>query len=102
MWQSTVPLRHIYTLDIKAARTRGGETVLGHRGGPASADPALAVASPLRARINQVWHQLELTNNGKIPWTTGAALTPRSRRGMRACKGSRQSTPARRRQFRSK
>ena len=77
LWQSTVPLRHIYTLDIKAARTRGGETVLGHRGGPASADPALAVASPLRARINQVWHQLELTNNGKIPWTTGAALTMR-------------------------
>jgi hypothetical protein len=80
LWQSTVPLRHIYTMDIKAARTRGGETVLGYRGGnpnDRSAEPALAVASPLRARINQVWHQLELTNNGKIPWTTGAALTMR-------------------------
>jgi hypothetical protein len=24
-----------------------------------------------------VWHQLELTNNTKVPWTTGAALTMR-------------------------
>ena len=83
LWQSVVPLRHIYTMDIKASRMRGGETILGYRGGRgseygngASADPN-GVASPLRAGMNQVWHQLELTNNTKVPWTTGAALTMR-------------------------
>jgi hypothetical protein len=67
-------------MDIKAARTRGGETVLGYRGGrggeASGADPS-GVASPLRATMNPVWHQLELTNNSKVPWTTGAALTMR-------------------------
>lgn len=80
LWQSTVPLRHIYTMDIKPARTRAGETVLNYRGGNAhgrsSADPS-AIASPLRVTVNPVWHQLELTNNSKVPWTTGAALTMR-------------------------
>jgi hypothetical protein len=81
LWQSTVPLRHIYTMDIRAARTRGGATVVGYRGGGHPLDRSgsgeLAITSPLRARVNQVWHQLELTNNGKVPWTTGAALTMR-------------------------
>jgi hypothetical protein len=79
LWQSTVPLRHIYTMDIKAARTRGGETIVGYRGDGQHrpAGDASGVNSPLRATMNQVWHQLELTNNSKVPWTTGAALTMR-------------------------
>jgi hypothetical protein len=57
-----VPLRHVYTYRIKARRSRAG--------GGLVQDPT----SPNQVQMNQVWHQLELANAGKVPWTTGAAL----------------------------
>ena len=30
--------------------------------------------SPLNISKNEIWHQIELTNSTKLPWTTGAAM----------------------------
>jgi hypothetical protein len=73
LWQNEVPLRHLYTLDLDIVRH-------GRSGGRASRQsgmPDLGDASPLRLERRQVWHQLELTNDGDVPWTTGAALLMR-------------------------
>lgn len=32
------------------------------------------VASPLKLAQNQVWHQIDMSNVTKVPWTTGAAM----------------------------
>jgi hypothetical protein len=69
LWQNTVPMRHIYTLDLKPIRSRSGH---------GQVDPQPGVSpSPLRIAQNKVWHQLELANNSALPWTTGAALSMR-------------------------
>jgi len=68
LWQNTVPMRHIYTFDLKSPRNRGGSYVeIDPNGNP----------SPLKIQRNRIWHQLELANNSKLPWTTGAALSMR-------------------------
>jgi hypothetical protein len=69
LWQYGVPLRHVYTFDLHPVRNRAGGGI----------DPnQLAVgASPLQISSNRVWHQLELTNNSTVPWTTGAAISMR-------------------------
>jgi hypothetical protein len=70
LWQNTVPMRHIYTLDLKPTRSRSGAQIdIAHDGNP---NP-----SPLKLQRNKVWHQLELANNSNLPWTTGAALSMR-------------------------
>lgn len=69
LWQAEAPLRHLYTLDLHVVRHgHHGSMVRGanERGYPAD--------SPLRLLENQVWHQLELANRSKVPWTTGAAM----------------------------
>lgn len=60
---ATVPCRHVYTWkvslvrnDVELAPTQSG------------------AGSPLALSENEVWHQLELTNNTDAPWTTGAAM----------------------------
>ena len=60
---TNVPLRHIYTWDVRLSRS-GTEAIPG----------AGKHASPVRLLKNEVWHQIELTNNTNVPWTTGAAL----------------------------
>jgi hypothetical protein len=68
LWQNTVPLSHVYTLDLKMARSaRSGS------GNDRSAGNQNDV-SPLRLSENQCWHQLEFSNTSPVPWTTGAAL----------------------------
>jgi hypothetical protein len=69
LWQSDVPVRNVYTYEIKARRNRAS-------GGQLYIDPQNP-NSPNRFVINQIWHQLELKNNSKVPWTTGAAITMR-------------------------
>jgi hypothetical protein len=58
-----VPIRHIYTWDVKLSRS-GTEAVPGRGAHP----------SPVRLLKNEVWHQIELQNKTDVPWTTGAAL----------------------------
>ena len=73
--KSSVPLQHVYTLDVNLKRgareetPRSGGEMMASMGRPGSRD-----VSPVRIAPYQVWHQLELTNTGKGPWTTGAAL----------------------------
>lgn len=65
LWQSTVPMRHLYTMDVKVVRNSAtGQAWVADSG----------ARSPLQLATNRVWHQLELTNNTQTPWTTGAAL----------------------------
>ncbi len=56
LWKHRVPQRHLYTADF---------TVMNRS---ASND------GPLKLTENQVWHQLELTDDTDVPFTTGAAL----------------------------
>jgi hypothetical protein len=70
LWQSELPLRHLYTLDLNVVRNAdsgllidGDGTYFGRRND-----------SPLRLLRTKVWHQLELTNDSEVPWTTGTAM----------------------------
>jgi hypothetical protein len=70
LWQAEAPLHHLYTLDLNVVRNaRHGSMVQGE-----SDDARYPTGSPLRLLKTQVWHQLELTNRSKVPWTTGAAI----------------------------
>ena len=53
-----IPFRHIYTWDVRTQRS--GSVASGN--------------SPMKILKNEVWHQIELTNNTNLPFTTGAAL----------------------------
>jgi len=65
LWDSRVPARDLYTLDVKVLRNYDGTRY-------ASRGPTRG--SPLETVKNEVWHQLELSDTTKVPWTTGAAL----------------------------
>jgi len=70
LWQAEAPLHHLYTLDLAVVRNaQHGSMVQGE-----SDDARYPAGSPLRLLKTQVWHQLELTNRSKVPWTTGAAI----------------------------
>jgi hypothetical protein len=67
LWSATVPVQHVYTWDGS-----GGH---GWRRDTAAAPGAgTDAASPLRILMNRTWHQLEIPNGSKVPWTTGPAL----------------------------
>ncbi len=53
-----IPFRHLYTWDVQTQRS--GSVASGN--------------SPMKILKNEVWHQIELTNNTNLPFTTGAAL----------------------------
>jgi len=79
LWQAQAPLHHLYTLDLDVVRSaQHGNMVqseadrLSSRAGGGNA--RYPAGSPLRLLRTQVWHQLELTNTSKVPWTTGAAI----------------------------
>lgn len=56
LWRSRVPQRHVYTVDLgNFSRTASD-------------------GAPLRLSENKVWHQLELTDDTDVPFTTGAAM----------------------------
>ena len=67
LWQQSAALRHLYTFDIQHRRSRVSGGII-DKGGSGDS------SSPLQITMNHVWHQLELSNTGKVPWTTGAAL----------------------------
>jgi hypothetical protein len=80
IWSSTVPIRHVYTMDVNVVRSpRGGggsdyycydSKSAALAGAPAGPAPP----SPLRPAQQPVWHQLEMTNASAVPWTTGPAM----------------------------
>ncbi len=69
LWQSDAALEHVYTLDLHVVR-HGHHGSMVH-GANEAGHPA---DSPLRLLKNRVWHQLELANGSKTPWTTGSAM----------------------------
>jgi hypothetical protein len=87
LWQESADLRHVYTFDLNTHRTRAGGSLIDDSADPSQEQnqqrsggfpPGPARRSPNRIVMNQVWHQLELTNSSKVPWTTGAALMLKS------------------------
>jgi hypothetical protein len=63
IFNATAPYRDVYTWRVHLQRHD-----------IAAAPSGAGVASPLVLSKNQIWHQVELTNNTKLPWTTGAAM----------------------------
>jgi hypothetical protein len=57
------PYRDVYTWDVQVKH----EDI-------ATAPSGSGAASPLTLSTNEVWRQIELTNPGGMPWTTGPAL----------------------------
>jgi len=75
LWASDVPIRHVYTLDLRLIREASGKlSVQSYDVQPAPGGDS----SPLRFNVNRVWHQLELANHSTVPWTTGAAFLLRN------------------------
>ncbi len=66
LWQTETPLQHLYTLDLSVVRNAKHGSMI-HNTGSSS-------GSPLRMLKKQIWHQLNLSNKSKVPWTTGAAM----------------------------
>lgn len=74
LWQSSIPLRHLYTMDVRAVRDwRTGAMTMSRIAPGQSNNP-----SPLRLADNTVWHQLELVNSTGVPWTTGPVMLLRN------------------------
>ncbi len=69
LWEQSPGLRHLYTYDIRARRSRISGGLLDE-----TAPNPNTAQSPLQINTNHVWHQLELSNTSTVPWTTGAAL----------------------------
>lgn len=78
LWQAEAPLRHLYTLDLHVRRHAHYGNMVSEK----SKDGRYPAGSPLRLLKTQVWHQLELTNKSKVPWTTGAAMIMRGQLPM--------------------
>lgn len=63
IFHTEAPYKDIYTWDVHVARAD-----------IEAAPSGAGVASPLTLSQNEVWHQVVITNNTNLPWTTGAAM----------------------------
>jgi hypothetical protein len=70
LWKSRVPRRDLYTLDVSVHRNPHSAI---YSYGGASMDSSSG-SSPLHLSVDRIWHQIELSNESNVPWTTGAAL----------------------------
>ncbi|MFO0932582.1 MAG: hypothetical protein U1E39_07720 [Planctomycetota bacterium] len=77
LWQSTVPVAHVFTADVEVVRhPREGQASTRSRREHDLGVDATPAGVGASGRTS-VWHELELTNTAKVPWTTGAALVTR-------------------------
>ena len=63
IYTTQAPCRDVYTWDVQVKRAD-----------IATAPSGSGIESPLTLSTNEVWRQIQLTNTGTMPWTTGAAL----------------------------
>ena len=63
IFTTEAPYKDIYTWDVHVARAD-----------IEAAPSGAGVVSPLTLSKNEVWHQVVITNNTNLPWTTGAAM----------------------------
>ncbi|MCE9527162.1 MAG: DUF4139 domain-containing protein [Planctomycetales bacterium] len=63
IFTTEAPYRDIYTWDVHVSRQD-----------VEAAPSGAGIASPLTLSKNEVWHQVVITNNTNLPWTTGAAM----------------------------
>ncbi len=63
IFTTEAPYKDIYTWDVHVARAD-----------IEAAPSGAGVTSPLTLSQNEVWHQVVITNNTNLPWTTGAAM----------------------------
>ena len=63
IFDTEVPYRDVYTWEVTLKRHD-----------IATAPSGSGLTSPLALSKNEVWHQIELENTTKVPWTTGAAM----------------------------
>jgi hypothetical protein len=63
IFEAKVPYRDVYTWEVTLKRHD-----------IATAPSGSGITSPLALSKNEVWHQIELENTTKVPWTTGAAM----------------------------
>jgi hypothetical protein len=63
IFDADVPYRDVYTWEVTLKRHD-----------IATAPSGSGITSPLALSKNEVWHQIELENTTKVPWTTGAAM----------------------------
>jgi hypothetical protein len=72
LWRDEVKTRDLYTLDVQVHRNEGDSDTVQYGNSNKMGSP-----SPLRLARAEVWHQLELKNGTKYPWTTGPVLVMR-------------------------
>jgi hypothetical protein len=63
IFTTDAPYKDIYTWDVHVARND-----------VEAAPSGTGISSPLTLSKNEVWHQVVITNNTNLPWTTGAAM----------------------------
>jgi hypothetical protein len=63
IFATEAPYKDIYTWDVQVTRAD-----------IEAAPSGAGVVSPLTLSKNEVWHQVIITNNTNLPWTTGAAM----------------------------
>ncbi|MDA0837038.1 MAG: hypothetical protein O3B01_13460 [Planctomycetota bacterium] len=63
IFESEVEYRDVYTWDLHLKKSDYGVLPNGRN-----------TNSPLNISRNEIWHQIELTNSTKLPWTTGPAM----------------------------
>ncbi|MFP2924410.1 hypothetical protein ACLESO_04170 [Pyxidicoccus sp. 3LG] len=73
LWREEVQTRDLFTLDMQVRRDPHASDTVQY----GSSKSAAGSPSPLRLAQAQVWHQLELKNETKYPWTTGPVLVMR-------------------------
>lgn len=73
LWSEEVSARDLYTLDVQVRRAENDSDTVQY----GSSQGAMGSPSPLRLARAEVWHQLELKNGTKYPWTTGPVLVMR-------------------------